>query len=68
MMDPTFTILFDILTGMAWIAPIVVLAVLAVVDLRAVMLVRAVTLLAQRARSGEARTSREEWAPAIELH
>jgi hypothetical protein len=47
--------------GLAGLAPVVVLAALAVVDLRALMLVRAVTLMKRRARPGETVISGDEW-------
>lgn len=60
-----FTNVFELLAELVWIAPIVILAVLAMVDLRAVMVVRAIEMLRQRARAGETRFSREEWEPQV---
>lgn len=64
MLDPTNVSLFEWLCLAAGLAPILVLAAFAVVDLRALMLVRAVALMKQRVKPGEKRISRDEWAPA----
>ena len=63
MLDPTNVSLFDWLSLAAVLAPILLLAAFAVVDLRALMLVRAVSLMKRQVRPGETRVSRDEWAP-----
>jgi len=64
MLDPTNVSLFEWLSLAAGLAPILVLAAFAVLDLRALMLVRAVSLMKQRVKPGEMKISRDEWAPA----
>jgi len=55
----------DLLCLFAAFAPIVVLAALAFVDLRALVLIRAASLnMTTRLRPGETRISRDEWAPS----
>jgi hypothetical protein len=54
--------IIEIFGLMAGLAPVVLLAALAVVDLRALMLLRAVSLMKRRARPGETLVSGDEWA------
>ena len=67
MIDLSYISWFDLLGVTAAIVPVAMLAAFAIVDLRAVMLVRAVSMLKLRSRTGEKRITREEWSPAA-LH
>ena len=63
MLDLTNASILELLGLLAGLAPIVILAALAVVDLRALMLIRAMSLTKRRVDSGETKVSRDEWAP-----
>jgi hypothetical protein len=60
MPDPTYTV-FEILGALAAIAPIAALAAVVLVDLRALMLVRAVSMMKRRIKAGETHESGDEW-------
>ena len=61
MLDLTNLPVFELLGLLAGFAPIVVLAALAVIDLRALVLLRAVSLTKRKVRPGEMRISGDEW-------
>lgn len=63
-MDITYTpvVFFDAMSMAVAFAPIVVLAALAVIDLRAVMLLRAMRLWKRRIQPGDLRISGDEWS------
>lgn len=56
---------FDAMSLAAAFAPIVVLAALAVIDLRAVMLLRAMRLWKRRIEPGKLRISGDQWSVAV---
>lgn len=66
MIDPTYTPIFEFLGIVAGLVPIVVLAALAVMDLRAFMLVRAMKMMKRPQRAGETVISGDEWGPVVE--
>ncbi len=65
MIDLSYISWFDLLSVIVAILPVAILAAFAIVDLRAVMLVRAVSMLKLRARLGDKRITREEWSPVL---
>lgn len=66
MIDPTYTPMIEVLGMVAGLVPIVVLAALAVMDLRAFMLLRAMKMMKRPQRVGETVISGEEWGPVVE--
>lgn len=66
MIDPTYTPMIELLGMAAGLVPIVVLAALAVMDLRAFMLLRAMKMMKRPQRAGETVVSGEEWGPVVE--
>ena len=63
MLDLANISLPELLSFVAAMTPIAILAALAVTDLRALMLLRAANLAKRRLRPGETRVSGDEWSP-----
>lgn len=63
MLDLANISLIELLSFVAAVTPIAILAALAVTDLRALMLLRAAKLSNRRPRPGETRVSGDEWSP-----